>query len=137
MAAREHDSGPWRANMSRDEFFLRHWRPLPGGALTSGQVSLKYAVTRSQLRYWESVDIIRPKRFQRGRQQWRGFDPQEEATVRRLAYLLGEGMSLLGAGAKLPVLALREEAMRPVELPKPPVRWDDIFDDPPVAPLGS
>lgn len=117
--------------MDKKEYFLDVWRPFPGALLTSGQVCMKYGVTRAQLRHWERIRAIRPVLWKKKKRTWRGYSPAMELRIRRLAYLLKEGMTLKGALAKIDRLAALEER-REKDKPKPEAKkdghWMDIFE---------
>jgi DNA-binding transcriptional MerR regulator len=76
--------------------------------LTIGEVRRRTGVTRSQLRYWEAGGILSPEREEHHTRSWRIYCEADAEKVRRLLYLIGEGMTLKGAVSKLSAVEERE-----------------------------
>jgi len=70
--------------------------------LTSGQVLKALPINRSRLRRWERMAVIHPTMERRGRRFWRYFPQDQVDRLRRLLWLLEQGLCLVSAVRKLP-----------------------------------
>ena len=76
--------------------------------MTPEQVRKATGITRPQLRYWECLGIITPVMENHITRVWRRYTTANAVKIRRILYMLSEGMTLRGAVAKLPALEARE-----------------------------
>ena len=78
--------------------------------LTAGQVRERTGVTRARLKYWETMGIVAPSREEHHTRTWRIYSTADADKIRRLLWLLKNGMTLSGAISKLPLVEQRENS---------------------------
>jgi DNA-binding transcriptional MerR regulator len=69
--------------------------------MTVGEVHKATGATRAQLRYWQLRGIISPVVQRHNTRDWRLYTAGQVERVRTLMLLLGDGMTLRGAVARM------------------------------------
>lgn len=76
--------------------------------LSTSDVCKKLGLTRSKLRHWEQIGCVQPSRIRCGSRQWRRYGAEQVDLLRRITFLIKEGMTIRGAMGKAGKLAQME-----------------------------